>query len=123
MTATHTCMLEQQCLQDSDRWFGDQIPDIRSMRSLIHHTLALCGEVGEVANIIKKIDRGSLDARNAITRNDLAMELADVYTYLLNVAGIVGIDLEKAYNTKRGINDGRFVAARRMREELQANGN
>lgn len=55
---------------------------------------ALTGEVGETANLIKKIERDdlSLDA----TRSELAKELADVACYLDLLANRCGIDLGQA---------------------------
>lgn len=52
---------------------------------------ALTGELGEAANIIKKIKRGDVSLDEA--RNDLAKELADVQIYLDILAFRAGIDL------------------------------
>ena len=104
--------LTRQCVEDSQRWFGDT----HASRSLPHHSLALAGEVGEFCNIIKKIDRGSLRYEDASTRYELMMEAADIFTYLLNIAGLIGVDLEKAYLHKRGENEKRFTAQREERE-------
>ena len=104
--------LGRQCQEDSIRWFGDST----AKTSLAHHTLALCGEVGELANIVKKIDRGSLDVNDPVVRVHLAEECADVLTYLLNVADMLGVDLETAYHTVRGKNEVRFTAQRKERE-------
>lgn len=64
---------------------------------------ALAGEVGEAANIIKKIRRGDfkLDTPMALggartAREELAAELADVQTYLDLLAACAGIDLGRA---------------------------
>jgi NTP pyrophosphatase (non-canonical NTP hydrolase) len=100
--------LEQQCVEDSERWFGD----MASAKSIPHNVLSLCGEVGEVANIIKKLERGSLSLGDAKTRYALSMELADVYTYLLNICGLLHIDIERAYEIKRAENMQRFNAER-----------
>src|SRR4051812_38700915 len=85
--------LAKQCLSDSERWFGDSA----IVHSIPHHTLAMAGEVGEFANIVKKIDRGSLDMRNPNVRYEMMMELTDVFVYLLNLAGLTGVDLFKSY--------------------------
>lgn len=116
---SHTGELAQQCVEDSERWFGD----VAAAHSVVHHALALAGEVGEFCNIVKKIDRGSLKYSDAKTRVDLAMELTDVYVYLLNLAGMLDIDLEKSYEIVRGQNETRFMAARAEREATRhANG-
>lgn len=105
-----------QCIDDSYRWFGDLPLGNKNFDALRHHALALCGEAGEFANIVKKIDRASLDINDAMTRLNMSMELADVYTYLCNIAGILGIDLQNAYNVKRLENDVRFMEQRRERD-------
>jgi len=55
---------------------------------------AVCGELGEAANLIKKIERGdfTLDEK----REELGKELADVLTYLDILAFRAGIDLGRA---------------------------
>lgn len=110
--------LSIQCVQDSRKWFGDTT----ASGSVIHHSLALAGEVGEFCNIVKKIDRGSLEFKDAAVRYDLQMELTDILIYVLNLAGLLGVDLEKAYEHKRGINDKRFMEQRREREAKNGNG-
>lgn len=59
---------------------------------------AVCGELGEAANIIKKIDRGEISLEEA--KNDVANELADVQTYLDILAFRAGIDLGQATISK-----------------------
>lgn len=119
MTPSHTFKLEKDCVEDSKRWFGDQ----GMHTSVPHMVLAMCGEVGEVANIIKKIERGSLDIKEAKVRRHLAEELADVYTYLLNVCGMLNVDLERAYEVKRGFNNQRFTEERTKREQAATRNN
>jgi NTP pyrophosphatase (non-canonical NTP hydrolase) len=94
--------LARQCMDDSKRWFPNNEHD------LVHHALALGGEVGEVQNIIKKLQRGDLDLSNAVTKNDLSMEITDVLIYLLNLAAILRIDLYKTYKAKRAFNEKRW---------------
>ena len=57
-------------------------------------TNALLGELGEFANIIKKIDRGDFTLQDA--RAELADELADIQTYLDLLALHIDVDLGKA---------------------------
>ncbi|UMO76030.1 MazG nucleotide pyrophosphohydrolase [Planktothrix phage Pra-JY27] len=52
---------------------------------------ALTGEVGEAANLIKKIERGDLTLAEA--RDDLGRELADILTYLDILAFRAGVSL------------------------------
>lgn len=96
-----TFKLAQQCQEDSRRWFPES-------NNIIHHTLSMCGEAGEFANLVKKIDRGSLDIKDANVRHKLMMELTDTYVYLLNIAGLLGLDLERSYEYVRGENEKRF---------------
>lgn len=97
-----TWQLSQTAYADSKRWFP------KTADSVAFTTLALAGEVGEVANIVKKLERGSLQWNDARVRMDLAMEVADVYTYLVLLAGQLGVDLEKVYAAKRIENERRF---------------
>lgn len=55
---------------------------------------AVCGELGEAANLIKKIERGDFTLEEA--REELGKELADVVTYLDILAFRAGIDLGQA---------------------------
>ncbi len=55
---------------------------------------AILGELGEAANILKKVDRGDFPIAEA--RGKLADELADVQTYLDLFADKVGINLGEA---------------------------
>lgn len=56
---------------------------------------ACLGELGEAANIIKKIERGDYTLEEK--RRELADELADVLCYLDLLANRAGISLEYAY--------------------------
>lgn len=55
---------------------------------------AVLGELGEAANIIKKIERGDMSLEEA--RDKLSDELADVQTYLDILAYRAGIELDDA---------------------------
>lgn len=59
---------------------------------------AVTGELGEAANIIKKVDRGDLTLEEA--RPALAKEFADVVTYLDILAMRAGVDLGEATKDK-----------------------
>lgn len=107
-------LLAQQCIEDSEAWFGDQGVD----KNLPHHALAMAGEVGEFCNLVKKIERGSLNFKDAKVRYDLSMELTDVFIYVLNLAGMLRINLEESFKMKRGINSMRFMKERAARENV-----
>lgn len=98
-------LLGKQALEDSKRWFP------ATADSVAFTVLAMAGEVGEVANIVKKIERGSSNWRDAKVRRDLDMEVADVFTYLVLLAGQLNIDLIQLYNLKRMENERRFNRA------------
>lgn len=55
---------------------------------------ALIGELGEYANLMKKVGRGDFDLDSV--REDIAKELADVQTYLDLLADLLDIDLGEA---------------------------
>lgn len=59
---------------------------------------AVLGELGEAANIIKKIERGDFSLDEA--RISLAKEFADVVAYLDILAHRAGIDLGEATRAK-----------------------
>ncbi len=59
---------------------------------------AVVGELGEYANLRKKVDRGDLSMTEA--RADLARELADVVIYLDILASRLSVDLGEAVRLK-----------------------
>lgn len=64
-------------------------------------SLALCGEAGELANLVKKEWRGDVDDENRVRwKNKVASELADIRIYLELLAKAAGIDLDEAVETK-----------------------
>lgn len=93
--------LAHQAHKDSKVWFPANADD------LLHHVLGLCGEAGEVANIVKKMDRG--DGNLESVRKDLAEETVDVMIYCMNVFAILGIDPVAMWDLKRAKNKARFA--------------
>ncbi len=69
--------------------------------------VSLTGEVGEVANIVKKIVRG--DFKLGEKKPDIQEELVDVFIYLLKLSYQLDIDLENAYIEKMKKNRERFL--------------
>jgi NTP pyrophosphatase (non-canonical NTP hydrolase) len=92
----------EQCATDSKEFFPG------TSQSLPFMVLAMAGEVGELANIVKKIERGSLDPRSAAVKRELAMEATDIFIYLMNTFYVLGVDPGKAYEMKRTENVRRF---------------
>ena len=104
--------LAKQCVEDSERWFGDS----GKVNDIVHHSLGLAGETGEFIELVKKVDRGSYKLNDPAVRSRLGDELADVFIYVLNLAGVLGVDLLAEYNRKRTFNEERFSEQRRERE-------
>jgi NTP pyrophosphatase (non-canonical NTP hydrolase) len=76
-------------------------------RDLEHLVVCMSGELGEFANVTKKIIRGDFSFEEAEPM--LREELTDLFIYLLKVAGQTGIDLEKSYLEKMEKNELRFA--------------
>lgn len=57
--------------------------------------LALCGEAGELANLLKKMWRG-----DSVSTQDLWHEIADVRIYLQHLAEHLGVDIDAACQQK-----------------------
>lgn len=98
--------LADEVVDDSQKWFGD-------VGETDHHSLemtALClvGEVGEVCNIVKKMNRG--DHVDEAFLEALDEEVVDVFIYLLKFAGLRNLDLLQGYLAKREKNAQRFSA-------------
>lgn len=104
--------LAEQCVADSEKYFGD-VAYGAVVHSIPHHTLALAGEVGELANIVKKVERQTLDFQEAY--DAMAMECVDVMIYLMNIVGLMGLNIEEAYKIKREYNAKRFAEEREAR--------
>lgn len=85
-------------------WSGSITRD--NARPLLHNVLSLSGEAGEIANLVKKYDRGDFSFEELM--DDLPAELADVAIYLIKIAYQSNIDLEQAILDKMAINEERF---------------
>lgn len=94
----------KDCTGDSHRWFPGEA------QSLQNQVLCMAGEVGEVANLVKKIVRGSLKLEDV--RDELALEVIDVLVYLCNLLGnkaFEGIEWGALWRVKRDFNEARFA--------------
>ncbi len=65
----------------------------RRLKNLEYPTLGLAGEAGEVANIVKKIQRDHGGVINDDTRDKLKDELGDVLWYISACADELGLTL------------------------------
>jgi NTP pyrophosphatase (non-canonical NTP hydrolase) len=75
----------------------------RRMSNLEYPTLGLAGEAGEVANIVKKIQRDHEGVLNDEIRGKLKDELGDVLWYISACADELGITLQEIaeYNVNK----------------------
>lgn len=64
-------------------------------KNFIHPTLGLAGEVGEVADKIKKVIRDKNSTLDKETVEELEKELGDVLWYLSQLATELGLSLEE----------------------------
>jgi NTP pyrophosphatase (non-canonical NTP hydrolase) len=72
--------------------------------------LALVGEAGELASEFQWINDSEVGAvlSNPDKRDAIGSELADVFTYLLRLADVTGIDLANELTKKIAINEIRY---------------
>jgi NTP pyrophosphatase (non-canonical NTP hydrolase) len=92
--------LAEQCQDDVERWFPDKAWD------LVHQALGLCGETGELANKVKKADRGT--HTYAELRDEMCREAIDALVYLFSVFAILEMNPEEEYARVRAANESRF---------------
>ena len=65
-------------------------PDLHGMDLLLNGVMGLCGESGEVIDLVKK----HLAQGHTLDREKLALELGDVAWYLAETARAIGYDLD-----------------------------
>jgi NTP pyrophosphatase (non-canonical NTP hydrolase) len=95
--------LIDQCTADSQRWFPGKA------QLMENQVLCMAGEVGEVANLVKKVLRGSVKLEDV--RYELAEEIVDVLIYLANLMGneaFKDVDWAIKLDNKREFNEQRF---------------
>jgi NTP pyrophosphatase (non-canonical NTP hydrolase) len=104
--------LIEECMNDSMDFFPEVAHDLQFM------ALALCGETGELANLVKKVVRGS--HRYTELEEKIKEEAIDSFIYLLIIFGLTGVDPIEEYRVKRGNNVNRFpVTTGRGRPSLR----
>jgi len=107
-------LIQQQIERDRRRGFRiDFTTDDERLDQLMRDLVGIFGEVGEFANLLKKVDLArrtpgynapSLDE----ARSALREELADAALYLFRLATVLGGDLEQAILEKIHFNDQRY---------------
>lgn len=96
--------IASEARRNSERWFPQvHDPETALVPLAVHYALGMCGEAGEVANLVKKALR-----KGETTSEGLADELADVFIYLLLLADEVGVNLYAAYQAKAAICEKRW---------------
>jgi NTP pyrophosphatase (non-canonical NTP hydrolase) len=96
------------------KWFGRR----HSPTDLMHMTLGLVGEAGEVAGDVKKWDRGDF-ALTLDKRMKIGLEVIDVLVYACNIFSILGIEPDDLWQHKREFNDKRFTARNNGTEDAE----
>lgn len=72
--------------------------------------IGLFGEIGEFANLIKKLNiemeksENTLDSKFSDAQNGLSEELIDSFIYLLRIATHLDLDIESVYLNKLAVN-------------------
>ena len=70
--------------------------------------MALAGEAGEVIEHFQWLSEQESAALSDTTREDVALELADVLLYLIRLSDVLDIDLAEAARRKLIVNAGRY---------------
>ncbi len=90
------------------------------LNSLNHMTIVMAGEVGEFANIVKKIHRKFYNLDKKIDKNlleNLKEELTDIFIYVLITSNLLKMDLEEEYLKKLALNKEKFKEFSTKREK------
>lgn len=77
-----------------------------NLDQLEHLVVCMLGELGEFANILKKVRRGDFELEEV--KKDLDEELVDVFIYLIKVANQFDVALEDGYKNKLEKNRKKF---------------
>ncbi|MSN26315.1 MAG: nucleotide pyrophosphohydrolase [Geobacter sp.] len=76
------------------------------LEELEHLLVCLFGEIGELANIVKKIRRG--DFPYSEKSDEVSEEVIDALIYIIKISNYLNIDLEDGFLRKLAINKERF---------------
>ena len=100
----------QRSFDAAHGWDWRNLPIDKQIEKLQYCTIALAGELGEVADPLKKFlrksERGGIDLADfENVKTKLREELIDIFIYLMKMADVVGIDFEAAYFEKMAANE------------------
>ncbi len=85
--------------------------------NLSYPTLGLCGEAGEVAEKVKKIERDQGGIWSNKNKDEIKLELSDVLWYIANIACEIDVALEDI-----AISNIEKLQSRQKRGKLQGSG-
>ncbi len=105
----------QKIQKDFDKEFFKTFWQIKDEKTFIERlqylVVALTGEIGEYANIVKKVSRDFENLHQTISeerKKELIEELVDCFIYIIITANLLDVDLEKKYFEKLEKNKQRF---------------
>ena len=105
----------QKLQKDFDKKYFKRFWDIKNEKEFIQRlqylVVALSGEMGEYANIVKKISRDYENLNENVfqeKKSELVEELVDCFIYLLITSNLLEIDLEEEFIKKIQKNKIRF---------------
>jgi len=99
---------QKDIVENSIKWFPDAMTNSMGavQIDLVVTVLGIAGEAGEVADVLKKVARGSITLEEA--RSLLAEESIDLFHYLCMLWVALQIDPSEEYSKKTLFNDKRF---------------
>ncbi|MDD5181620.1 MAG: MazG nucleotide pyrophosphohydrolase domain-containing protein [Candidatus Nanoarchaeia archaeon] len=93
---------------ESRGWFYHKASNTDDMISKLgYNAVAISGEVGEFANLVKKVLRNKERLNDEMLAH-MKEKVADVFIYTLIVSQLLNMDLESEFLKKQGKNEGRF---------------
>ncbi len=101
---------EQRQFSERHGWHW-KVEDMEKMiKRLEYGTIAMTGEMGEFANIVKKVirDREANIPIDSKMFDYLREELVDVFIYVMLMSVSLGMDLESGWKAKKAKNEERF---------------
>lgn len=87
-----------------------QVRDWEQFHTVRNLILALVGEVGELAETVQWLGdiEESYFENNPEKLQAISEEIADIFIYLLRIADVIGIDIEKVAKEKIASNEARY---------------